>query len=190
VTKWSGWAAGAFFVAFAAFSAKVKMDVAKAEALDSFQGRISYGVDAPDFTLDDTDGNSVALADQVAEGEVILLNFWATWCPPCRLEMPLLDELQETYGKDGLRILAINVGEDQATVESFLSQRPVSFQVLMDTDQRIAARYHVEAFPTTVLLDDEGKVIEVIEGLDPYIRYSVGGRLEWSKDEEAERETP
>jgi thiol-disulfide isomerase/thioredoxin len=167
-----------FFVAFSAFSVKVKRDVARKEAMDSFSGGLSYGDVPPRFELAASDGTLHRLDEAVPGKKVVLLNFWATWCPPCRLEMPQLQTLHERYRDKGLQILAINVEEDEKTVRDFLSQRTLSFPVLLDREGLVAARYGVEAFPTTVLLDAEGKVFDVTEGLDPYLAYTIESMLE------------
>jgi thiol-disulfide isomerase/thioredoxin len=171
-------AACLFFVAFSAFSVKVKRDVARKEAMDAFSGGLSYGDVPPEFELAASDGTLHRLAEVVPGKKVVLLNFWATWCPPCRLEMPQLQTLHERYQDKGLQILAINVEEDEKTVRDFLSQRTLSFPVLLDREGLVAARYRVEAFPTTVLLDAEGKVFHVTAGLDPYLAYTIGSMLE------------
>jgi thiol-disulfide isomerase/thioredoxin len=189
VTKLSTWAVVAFFLGFATFSAKVKSDLARAKAFDAFQGGLSHGADAPAFELVTLDGLPVRLDQQVEQSDLVLVNFWATWCPPCRLEMPLLERLHETHGEDGLRIVAIDVGEDSATVEAFLEKKPVSFPVLLDTDGAVSARYRVNAFPTSFLLDTDGKLIDVVEGLDPYLTYRIEAHLDdFSSDSEAESE--
>ncbi len=180
----------AFFVAFSAFSVKVKRDVARKEAMDSFSGGLSYGPTGnvpPGFELAASDGTLHRLDEVVPGRKVVLLNFWATWCPPCRLEMPQFQTLYERYQDKGLQILAINVGEDEKTVRDFLGQRTLSFPVLLDREGLVAARYRVEAFPTTVLLDAEGKVFHVTEGLDPYLAYTIESMLE--DDDESEDES-
>jgi len=167
-----------FYVAFAVFSVKVKRDVARAEAFDTFGGGLPRGHAPPAFELPDLEGASFALDREVESGELVVVKFWATWCRPCRLELPMLDDLNERYRDAGLRILAIDVGEDRDTVEAFLRERPVSFPVLMDTDRAVATRYRIEAFPTTILVDREGNVVDVTEGLDPYLGYRIEAHLE------------
>jgi thiol-disulfide isomerase/thioredoxin len=179
----------AFFLAFAAYSGKVKRDIALKEGLASFSGTVSYGDAPPDFELHSVDGAAFRLADETKGKKVVLINFWATWCPPCRLEMPQLEALYQRYRDSGLQILAVNVGEEEQTIRAFLATRPLSFPVLRDSDQSIAARYRIEAFPTTVLLDAEGKVIDVTEGLDPYLAYRVESQIT-DDESDAEDEEP
>ncbi len=173
-----------FFVAFSAFSVKVKRDIARKEAMDSFSGGLSHGDVPPGFELAASDGTLHRLDEAVPGRKVVIINFWATWCPPCRLEMPQLQTLYERYQDQGLQILAINVGEDEKTVRDFLSQRTLSFPVLLDREGLVAAQYRVEAFPTTVLLDAEGRVFQFTEGLDPYLAYTVESMLEGGGDSE------
>lgn len=183
MTKLSTAALVLLYAVFGVYSAKVKRDVAQAEAFDSFRGHLPYGHAPPDFELPDIEGTTVTLDRVTEDGELVLINFWATWCPPCRLELPQLDKLNERYGEAGLRIVAIDVGENDATVVAFLQERPVSFPVLMDTDRAVATRYRIEVFPTTILLDDDGNVVDVTEGLDPYLGYRIEGYLQASASE-------
>lgn len=173
-----------FFVAFAAFSAKVKRDVARNEALASFSESVSYGVPPPGFELGALDGETYRLEDQITGRKIVLISFWATWCPPCRLEMPQLESLYERYRDSGLQVLAINVGEDGDTVQKFVDKRTLSFPVLLDRDGLVSTRYHVEAFPTTVLIDSDGKVLEVTEGLHPYLAYGIESQLDDKSEDE------
>jgi thiol-disulfide isomerase/thioredoxin len=168
----------AFFIAFSAFSIKVKRDLAREEAMKSFSGGLSHGDVPPSFELTATDGTLHRLEEVVPEKKVVVLNFWATWCAPCRLEMPQFQTLYERYRDKGLQILAVNVQEDEKTVRDFLDQRTLSFPILLDREGLVAARYRVEAFPTTVVLDAEGKVVDVTEGLDPYLAYTIESLLE------------
>lgn len=175
-----------FFLGFAAFSVKVKNDISRKEALSSFEGPVSFGSRPPAFELMSTAGTSYQLEQEVKGRKVVLINFWATWCPPCRLEMPVFEKLYTEHGEAGLQILAVNVGEDEETVESFLSAKPVSFPVLLDRDEVVSTRYRIEAFPTSVILDAQGKVVDVIEGLDPYLSYRVESHLEPETENEDE----
>lgn len=181
-------AACAFFAAFAAFSVEVKRDVARKEALASFSGPLSYGVRPPDFELPATDGATHRLEEQRRGKKVVLINFWATWCPPCRVEMPQLENLYQRYRDSGLQILAVDVGDEEEAIRTFLEEKSLSFPVLVDREGLVASLYRVEAFPTTVLLDAEGKVIDVTEGLDPYLGYRVESRLDEKSDRESEGE--
>ncbi len=113
-------------------------------------------VPAPDFQLSTIDGQSVSLS--AMHGHPVLLNFWATWCGPCRFEMPSLQEIynDQEYSDKGLVILAVDIGEDAVTVQKFLLENKLSFTVLLDTDQSVAAKYNIRAIPTTFFIDKDG----------------------------------
>ena len=119
---------------------------------------------APDFTLATLDGSTVRLAD--LRGKVVLLNFWATWCPPCKAEMPDLDALQRIYGESqGLVVLGINLQEDAGTVASFVQERNLSFPVLLDTDGTVTSGlYQVRPLPTSFIIDRQGYIRDVWNG--------------------------
>jgi cytochrome c biogenesis protein CcmG/thiol:disulfide interchange protein DsbE len=119
---------------------------------------------APDFTLATPDGATVRLAD--LRGKVVLLNFWATWCPPCKAEMPDLDVLQRTYGESqGLVVLGINLQEGAGTVASFVQERNLGFPVLLDTDGSVTSDlYQVRPLPTSFIIDRQGYIRDVWNG--------------------------
>ena len=109
---------------------------------------------APDFTLASKDGGNVRLQEQL--GNVVLINFWASWCGPCREELPYLEELQQEYADLGFTILAVNVDEDPAKADILLNDIPVSFPVLFDVNDDVSKLYKVKAMPTTVIVDRDG----------------------------------
>jgi peroxiredoxin len=119
---------------------------------------IAVGQVVPDFTLKDMEGRSVTLSDY--RGKVVFLNFWATWCPPCREEMPAMERLNAVFeGKDFV-MLAVNTEKDIETVRAFLKQSPHSFTVLLDQQATVQNLYGVFRFPETFLLDKEGRLVE------------------------------
>lgn len=120
---------------------------------------------APDFTLASVDGKTVSLAE-FRNKDVVLLDFWATWCPPCRAAMPELAELDAQYGGKGLKVISINQGEDAATVAKFVKETGYKPLVLLDSGPT-SDKYHVRAIPTLVLVDKTGKVLSVQEGYSP-----------------------
>lgn len=120
---------------------------------------------APGFALPDATGNTVTLAD--FEGQVVLINFWASWCGPCREEMPLLDQLSERYGPLGFTMLGINVEEDSTLADRFLEGTPVDFPILYDRENSVSQLYDVIAMPTTVIVDRQGQVRYVHHGYEP-----------------------
>jgi thiol-disulfide isomerase/thioredoxin len=109
---------------------------------------------AADFTLKSKAGSNIRL--QELRGEVVLLNFWASWCGPCREEMPLMDKIYKQYKDLGFTILAVNVDEDPADADRFLASVPVSFPVLYDSQSKVSELYKVDAMPTTILIDRDG----------------------------------
>ena len=111
---------------------------------------------APDFTLKSNQGENMRLEDQ--RGEVVMLNFWASWCGPCRQEMPLMNDIYEEYKDLGFTILAVNVDEDSADADRFLSAVPVDFPILYDSNSKVSEMYEVDAMPTTLLIDRDGNV--------------------------------
>jgi peroxiredoxin len=120
---------------------------------------------APEFTLDSRDGDRVALAD--LKGDVVMINFWATWCGPCREEMPHLEALYERYSDLGFTLLGINVEEDSSLSNAFLAETPVSFPILFDPSNSVSARYDVVAMPSTVLIDRAGNMRFIHHGYKP-----------------------
>jgi len=111
----------------------------------------------PDFAVELLNGDSFALSDEIG-GKIIVLNFFATWCVPCRKEMPELDRYARSVGAEELLLLGIDVGEDRATVEDFLDEVPIDFPVALDSASRVAGQYGVDSFPTTVLIGLDGKI--------------------------------
>jgi len=121
--------------------------------------RIDTPVDAPDFTLENMDGDKLSLSD--FHGQVIMLNFWATWCPPCRREMPSMESIYKDLGKDGFVVLAVNEFEDPDHVFAYTGQLSVdpTFPVLFDRDSSVSQLYGVKGLPTTVIIDKQGKMV-------------------------------
>jgi cytochrome c biogenesis protein CcmG/thiol:disulfide interchange protein DsbE len=124
----------------------------------------TVGLKAPDFTLPDLNGKKVNLKEVVAANKVTLVNFWATWCPPCRAEIPELIEFYRKYSTKKVALLAINLQETPSEVKSFVAQNKMNFPVLADTSGSVAGQYQVYAIPTTFFLDGKGKVRDKIEG--------------------------
>jgi peroxiredoxin len=110
---------------------------------------------APEFELDSLEGSRVNLSDFT--GHPVLINYWATWCPPCREELPLIQERLDRYSPD-LVVLTINAGEDPETIRNFIRQKAFSFHVLLDPDWKAEALYGIYAYPTTVFIDREGLI--------------------------------
>jgi peroxiredoxin len=129
---------------------------ALALGLPAAQANIALATPAPDFTLKSLDGPNLRLQEQ--RGKVVLLNFWATWCGPCREEMPQLNKLYEKYRPSGFTLLGVNVDEDSRNAAGIAGQMGVKFPVLLDGDKRVAKLYDLSAMPSTVLIDRDGRV--------------------------------
>jgi peroxiredoxin len=117
---------------------------------------------APNFSLKSRSGDTVALAD--LKGDVVMINFWATWCGPCRKEMPHLDALHRRYKDLGFTLLGLNVEDNEKGALKFLQETPVSFEILFDPANRVSALYDVVAMPTTIMVDRNGNVRHVHHG--------------------------
>ncbi len=119
---------------------------------------------APDFTLHTADGQKVRLQD--LRGKVVLLNFWATWCPPCKAEMPDLDALHREYGaSQGFTVLGVNMEESAEVVAAFAQERRISFPLLLDTDGQVSGKlFVVRSLPTSMIIDREGYIRDVWTG--------------------------
>lgn len=119
------------------------------------------GLLAPDFSLASTDGRTVTLSE--LQGTPVIVNFWATWCPPCRDEMPELEKLwREQGGGRELMLLGVNQGERIDTIERFRAQvANVTFPILLDLDMQVAQTYTVQALPTTYFIDANGRIQDV-----------------------------
>lgn len=120
---------------------------------------------APDFTLKSRSGENLKLSEY--RGDVVLLNFWASWCGPCRQEMPLLQDIYQKYKKLGFVLLAVNVEEDSLKANDLLKDVSVTFPVLYDNTNKVSKLYKVVAMPTTVLIDRDGKMRYVHHGYLP-----------------------
>jgi thiol-disulfide isomerase/thioredoxin len=136
----------------------------------------------PDFTLPDVNGQTVKLSDVCRDNQVVLINFWASWCTPCRMEMPEFEELYRSNKANGFTILAINVDKDRAKADAYLQNKPVSFPILIDKGGELSNRLKIESLPTTILVRHDGKVESVYEGVEPYIRYTVESDLRQKKN--------
>lgn len=117
---------------------------------------------APDFTLRSLGGPNMRLAEQ--RGRVVMINFWATWCGPCRQEMPQLSKLYDKYRASGLVLLGVNVDDDVRNATEVAAKLSVSFPVLLDTDKSVAKLYDLSTMPSTVLIDRDGQVRYVHRG--------------------------
>jgi peroxiredoxin len=123
------------------------------------------GQTAPDFVLKSSAGENLRLSE--FRGDVVMINFWATWCGPCRQEMPLLDELYSRYQRVGFNLLGVNIDDDSNRAMEMINELGVSFPVLFDASKEVSRLYQVDAMPVTVIVDREGNVRHVHQGYKP-----------------------
>lgn len=128
------------------------------------QDSTDQGIKAADFTLTDVSGKQVNLAQLLEANEVVILNFWATWCPPCRVEIPELIAFQSKYAQRGVQLIGVNLQEKAAAVQSFAKENDMNFPILLDTSGQVAEEYEVTAIPSTFILDKQGKIIDQVVG--------------------------
>jgi peroxiredoxin len=120
------------------------------------------GFAAPEFALETYQGEPIALAD--LRGQAVVINFWATWCPPCRAEMPAIQAVYDKYRDQGLVVLAVDQQETEAQVAPFAEEMGLTFPILMDREGAVSAQYQVKALPATFFVDRQGIVQEVTLG--------------------------
>jgi len=123
------------------------------------------GHTAPDFVLKSATGENLRLSEY--RGDVVMINFWATWCGPCRQEMPLLDDLYNRYQRVGFSILGVNIDDDSRRAMQMIEELGVNFPVVFDVSKEVSKLYEVEAMPVTVLIDRDGNVRHVHHGYKP-----------------------
>jgi len=120
---------------------------------------------APAFTLASRAGQDVSLTQY--KGQVVMINFWASWCGPCRQEMPLLESIYKKYNKMGFTMIGVNVEPDSNAANEWLKATPVSFPILYDRDSKVSKLYDVAGMPSTVIIDRSGKLRVLHRGYKP-----------------------
>jgi peroxiredoxin len=168
-------------VAFAVFSVTVKN---RLNTKESPLTAVKLGEPMPDFTLPDASGQMVKFSDVARQNKLVLINFWASWCTPCRMEMPQFEKLYTAKKGEGFTLLAINVDKEREKADAYLKNKPVSFPVLIDKDGAVAKQLGLNALPTTILVGEDGKVFQVVEGVEPYVGYLVDNYLREKKKHE------
>ena len=123
------------------------------------------GGPAPAFTLSDITGQPGTLSQY--KGQVVMVNFWATWCGPCQQEMPLLDQMYKKYKPAGFTLIGVNVDKEAPPVKDLLARTPVSFPVLLDPANEVSKAYHVDEMPSTVIVDRKGQIRYIHRGYKP-----------------------
>ncbi len=104
------------------------------------------------------------------KGKVVLLNFWATWCPPCKEEIPSIESISKTMKGQAFEVFAVNLGDDAATVKAFVAERKLSFPIYLDTKNKLASSFASQGIPTSYLLDKDGKFIAGVVGSYDYAK--------------------
>ncbi len=140
---------------------------AAAEPEDAQRRPWPAGKPTPELTLPAWEGPAWRLAD--ARGDVVLLNFWASWCEPCRAEMPSLELLEQRHESQRLKVVAVNFRETDGTIRRFLDATPVSLTILRDTDGAAARAWQVRIFPTTAVIGRDGRAL-----------FTVTGEVDWT----------
>jgi peroxiredoxin len=120
---------------------------------------------APAFTLSTPAGQPSGL--NAYKGQVVMVNFWATWCGPCQQEMPLLDQMYKKYKPAGFTLIGVNVDKEAPAVKQLLERKPVSFPVLLDPANQVSKAYHVDEMPSSVIIDRKGQIRYIHRGYKP-----------------------
>ncbi len=147
-------------------------EVNAAEAANIAQPHANFA--APEFALSSVTRESFDL--NALKGKVVVVNFWASWCPPCRAEMPAIDQVYRARKDAGLVVLAVDQMEDAATVKAFGERLNLSFPLLLDADGAVSIRYQVRALPTTFFADRRGIIRDVVVG-GPMSRELIEGKV-------------
>jgi peroxiredoxin len=134
-------------------------------ASGAFAASGDAGGPAPAFTLAALSGQQSALSEY--KGQVVMVNFWATWCGPCQQEMPLLDQMYKKYKPAGFTLIGVNVDKEGPAVKELLARKPVSFPVLLDPANQVSKAYHVDEMPSSVIIDRKGQIRYIHRGYKP-----------------------
>jgi peroxiredoxin len=133
------------------------------------------GKKAPEFTLKDVNGKSLSLSS--LKGNVVLVSFWATWCPPCRDEMPSLNRLYRSTRDKGFVVVAVSTDRGASTVKDFLGKVLVDFPVLLDSGSKVAKEFKVFSLPTTFLLNRDGIIVQKFLGEEEWDSPKMRGKI-------------
>ena len=152
-------------------------NAAPAIAAEDLDQPKSKGKPAPAFSLPLLDGGRADLV-QHAGKEVVILDFWATWCGPCVLALPILTEIAAAYREKEVRLYTVNQGEDEPTIRDFLAKKKLKMAVALDTEGKVAKSYGVEGLPQTIIIDRAGVVRAVHLGFSPDLKEMITGELD------------
>ena len=123
-------------------------------------GQLKVGDEFPDLTKFQLEGKP----PENLRGKAVIVDFWASWCGPCKTSVPALEQLYQKYGKDGLIVVAVNLDDKRAAMEEFLKKNPVSFPVVRDANKQLVVRANIASMPASFVLDGDGKVYAVHNG--------------------------
>ncbi|MFC7686798.1 thiol-disulfide oxidoreductase ResA [Ureibacillus sp. GCM10028918] len=123
---------------------------------------LQVGDDAPDFELIDLNGEKHRLSEYAGQG--VLLNFWGTWCEPCKREFPIIDRQYHEYQKQGVQVLAVNIAESDFAVRNYIESKGLTFPVVIDKEKSVMNAYNINPLPTTFLIDPKGEIVKIITG--------------------------
>ncbi len=123
---------------------------------------LGIGDQAPDFTLVDLNGEQHRLSDY--QGQGVFINFWGTWCKPCAKEMPAMNRQYEVYKEQGVQILAVNIAQSDFEVNRFAKQYGLDFPIVIDKTKSVMEAYNIDPLPTTLLINQEGKIEQIVRG--------------------------
>jgi peroxiredoxin len=146
-----------FAIATVAIHYEVKVALHRQRGSVHQLGNVKVGEPAPDFSLQDLSNHPVTLSSYRGQ-KVVVMDFWATWCGPCRMGMPGLQELQQKFKDRGVEILSVNQGEPADQVRDFIERKKYLFHVVLDSDGAVGSKYGVRAIPTLVAVDKEGAI--------------------------------
>ncbi|MDN3016658.1 thiol-disulfide oxidoreductase ResA [Paenibacillus sp. BSR1-1] len=124
--------------------------------------KVAVGETAPDFVLTDMQGNKHRLSDYRGQG--VFLNFWGTWCPPCKKEMPYINNQYQQFKDKGVQVLSVDIQESELAVNQFAEHYKLDFPIMIDTDKEVMTAYGIDPLPATFLIDKNGKVIKYSTG--------------------------
>ncbi|MGP3785119.1 MULTISPECIES: TlpA family protein disulfide reductase [unclassified Paenibacillus] len=124
-------------------------------------GAIEIGAVAPEFTAVNSAGEQVKLSDY--RGKVVMINFWASWCTPCVREMPMINQIAQTYQED-VQTLFVNVGEAKGTIREFMNKQQFDFPVIIDVTGKVSGLYRITGLPATMIIDQEGMFSHILLG--------------------------
>lgn len=124
--------------------------------------KVAVGETAPDFVLTDMDGKKHRLSDYKGQG--VFLNFWGTWCPPCKKEMPYINNQYHQFKDQGVQVLSVDIQESELAVSEFAERYKLDFPIMIDTNKEVMTAYGIDPLPATFLIDKDGKVIQYHTG--------------------------